>query len=282
MPLEAFVMPETELEQKSDGSMPDADAPDVLIVEDTASSELAPETEGSQKDKEPTPEERTKKLEDSLAEANFHRRSERREREAAQAQLQRLQHEQSANQGERPNIPDLPDQFDDDFAEKLSKREGAIREAERFDANAGLQVQYQNQQAQQAQHHQQQAIQKSADTFRERATKLGVTETELKHNGERVISSQALTDAEVEMILTDEHGPLITKYLSENLGELERLAAMPPGSSQRMVTLITDIKQKASALQAKTTDTPAPLDGINGNAGAASEKYPGTEGMTFM
>lgn len=259
-------MPETELEVNTDDVV--VTASDATGAVKEASTDLAPGPDGKQEEvKEPTPEERQQKLEESLATQKFENRRERRERERAQDELARLQTAQAHQTGNKPEIPDLPDPFDDDFAEKTAARETAIREAERFDAQAEFGQQQHQYQVQQAQREQAQEFQKTADTFKERATTFGITDAELQQNGERLLDYQALTENEIGLILSDDQGPLIAKYLSQNPVELERLSSMPVGSSQRMTTLLTDIKTKASALKAKTTSTAEPLDTIQGSGG---------------
>lgn len=275
-------MPETELELNTDDVTNTSDASGVTIVDDSPAPDLAPGPEGEQeKAKEPTLEEKHEKLQATRAQEKFEMRRERREREQAQHELAQLQAQQANPIAERPDIPDVPDQFADDFAEQQAKRDTAIREAERFDAQSEWGQQRQIELQQQAQHQQHQEFQKTADTFKERATKLGISDDELKQNGERLISYQVLSTQEIDLILSDEQGPLITKFLANNPVELERLISEPAGSSSRMSMLLTDIKTKASALKAKTTSTPAPLDSINGNSGSVQDKYPGTDGMTF-
>ncbi len=237
--------------------------------------------DGSQ-EKEPTPEKIQSDLEHKLAEQSFQTRRERREREAAQAEVARMQAEQSQSSGTRPDVPEMPDQYDDNFTERMAAREAAVREVERFDVNADN---YQRQQenayyAQQAQ--EQQRMQKVGQDFQDTALKLGIPKDEVRHNGQRVVDSGVLSSHEMDMILGDEQGPLITKYLSENPVALNHLSQLPPGSSERMTHLLVDIKQKASALKAKTTSTPEPISTVSGSGGSSGNKYPGTEGMTFM
>ncbi len=265
-------MPETELEANTDDAI--VTASDATGAVKEASTDLAPGPEGAQEEvKEPTPEERQQKLEESLATQKFENRRERRERERAQDELARLQTAQAHQTGNKPVIPDLPDAFDDDFSEKMVARETAIREAERFDARAEYGQQAQQYQLQQVQAQEAQEFQKTADTFKERATTLGITNAELQQNGERLLSYQALTEDEVGLILSDDQGPLIAKYLSQNPVELERLASMPIGSSARMTTLLTDIKTKASALKTKTTSTAEPLNTIDGGSGVNTSNH---------
>lgn len=268
-------MSETELEQNTDDVvMTASDATGAVPAEETTSADLATGPDGNQEEvKEPTPEERQLKLEESLATQKFENRRERRERERAQDELARLQAAQANQTGNRPDIPDTPDQYADDFAEQLAKREQAIREAERFDARADFGHQQQQFQQQQYQNQQAQEFQKTADTFVERATKLGISESDLRNNGERLANSQVLTEGEIDLILSDEQGPAMAAYLANHPIELEKLASLPIGSSSRMSMLLNDVKPKASALKAKTTSTAEPLETISGGSGAKNSGH---------
>jgi len=270
---ETAVMPETELEQNTDDVVVTTSDATEGVVE-TTSTDLAPGPDGNQAEvKEPTPEERQLKLEESLATQKFENRRERRERERAQDELARYQTAQANQTGNRPDIPELPDSFDDDFSEKMVARDTAIREAERFDARAEYGQQQQQYEQQQYQNQQAQEFQKTADTFKERASKLGISESDLRNNGERLLNSQALTESEIGMILSDEQGPAIAAFLANHPVELEKLASLPIGSSARMSMLLNDVKPKASALKAKTTSTVEPLDNISGGGGVKSSEY---------
>ncbi len=278
-------MPEAELDTNTDDSTESvASDVDVNFVDDNPqNTDLAPGPDGKQEEvKEPTPEETQRVLEDRLAEEKFERRRERREREEAQHELAQLRSEQSAQTAERPNVPDLPDSFDDDFSKRMTERDKALREAERFDARADFEQQQQVEMLQQAQTQQAQEIQAKSTTFRERANKAGITDTELQQNGQRLINYQVLSAEEAELILDHEDGPLIAKYLAENPSELESIAALPVGSIQRSVKIVTEIREKASALKAKTTATPDPLDPIRGNSGVAGQDSLGPPGATYM
>ncbi len=258
-----------------DGEMPEATTDTVESVE------AAPE--GSQEETtEPTPEKIQSDLEQKLAEQSFHTRRERREREAAQAEVARMQAEQVQQSGTRPDVPDMPDQYSDNFAEELAARDKAVREAERFDVIADSHQQQQENAYYAQQVQEQKSMQELGQKFQDKALQLGISDTELRHNGQRVVESGALTEQEMSMILGDEQGPLITKYLSENLVALNALSQLPVGSSERMTHLLVDVKQKAAALKAKTTSTPDPIDTVSGGGGSSGDKYPGTEGMTFM
>ena len=266
-----------------DGQTPDANEGNTTIDYGTSeNSELAHGPEGSQEEiKELSAEERQNDLEKKLAEQSFNTRRERRKREQAQAELAAFKNQQNQQVSERPHVPDVPDQYDEAYSEKMRARDEAVRNAERHDYEA----EYANQQQQNAYRAEKAAMvaagDKMAEDFGEKGRKLGLSADEIQHHGARMQEAQVLTAQDASFILTDDQGPLITKYLSENLAALETLASLPPGSSARMSYLLNDVKAKATKLKAKTTSTPDPISQVEGGNGSPREKYPGTAGMIF-
>jgi hypothetical protein len=112
--------------------------------------------------------------------------------------------------------------------------------------------------------------------YADRAKKLGVAAAELQEAG-TLVAGYGIDPALVEMILADDHGPLLTKYLAKNQLELERLVQMP--ITMAAVRLATDLKAKAVAMKPKVTKTPDPLNQPR-NSGV-SPKPRGPSGATF-
>jgi hypothetical protein len=69
--------------------------------------------------------------------------------------------------------------------------------------------------------------------------------------------AEQIEDSLVQYILEDDHGPLITKYLSQNIGLLDNLRNMHP--TRAAVMIATEIKSKAAALKPKFTNAPDPI-----------------------
>ena len=76
------------------------------------------------------------------------------------------------------------------------------------------------------------------------------------------MSKYGLTDDLVMLILEDADGPLITQHLAANPQDGYQLAQMSPFA---VGAFLTDIKQKASALKPKTSNTPEPAETLSGN-----------------
>jgi hypothetical protein len=79
------------------------------------------------------------------------------------------------------------------------------------------------------------------------------------------------------VILADEYGPLITKYLANNVLELERVMSMPLASAA--VYLDRAVKQKAAALKPKVNTAPDPIDSPRSTG--TGQKARGPRGATF-
>ena len=164
-------------------------------------------------------------------------------------------------QEKRPDVPDMPDAYDENFSQRMAAREQAIRQAAEFDAKQQYALQQQEQLRQQQLQAEQQRINGLVGTYSNNATKLGITEQELANAG-AVVQSYGLNEQIAEVILQDDKGPLITKYLAANPLAAEELVNTPlyyQGSK------LDAIKQQASKLQAKTSSAPPPVDPIRGN-----------------
>lgn len=262
-----------------DDATPSETASDVTIEATprpaTEHSETVAEPEGQQEQKtESTPEE----LQRLVADRAFKERQARREADVAKQELAQLKAEQAViAQGDRPVIPEIPAQYDDDFDQRLAARETAIQEAAQFDSRASTQRQIEDHLAEQQAQAQQKALNDASLEYERRGHQLGISEIELRQAGERLTQYQ-LTNDELTFLLTDEMGPAMTKFLSDNPLEMETFSQQPIGP-QRLVFLATDIKSKAGASKRRTTETPDPPQNISG--GGVPQKQSGPEGATY-
>lgn len=176
------------------------------------------------------------------------------------------------------NIPPMPDAFDDDYEEKVKKRDEALVAQANF--NAQNQAYLQQQQFNQQQEAQAKAekLQKSMVSYSSKATELGIKQEELQAAG-NTVAQYGLSDDLVMYILADSDGPLITKHLAANPQEGFELANMSPyGVGQ----FLDGIKQKASALKPKTSKAPKPATNLTGNGvDAEAGKYKNLSGTKY-
>ena len=259
-------LPETE------GQETEAEQPE------TPDSEPAPDSANSTHEKPVEfTEEQQRIFNEAVGKKVFKLREKEREAEGLRKRLEEL--EAKIPQQGRPAVPDAPDPFalsDIEYRQKLVQRDQAIREAAAWEAQQQA-LQWQRQQADlEQQRRQQERQQEEVKAYATRANKLGMSAAELQEAG-TLVAGYGIDAALVEMILGDDHGPLLTKYLAQNQLELERLVQMPV--TMAAVRLATEVKSKAVAMKPKVTTAPDPLNAPR-NAGI-SPKPKGPKGATF-
>lgn len=241
-------------------------------------SESAPDSGNSAHEKQVEfTEEQQRIFNEAVGKKVFKLREKEREAEELRRRLEEL--EAKIPQQGRPVVPEAPDPFalsDLEYKQKLVQRDQAIREAAAWEAQQQA-LQWQRQQAElERQRRQQERQQEEVKAYADRASKLGVAAAELQEAG-TLVASYGIDPALVEMILADDHGPLLTKYLAKNQLELERLVQMPV--TMAAVRLATELKTKAVAMKPKVTKTPDPLNQPRNSGISPAPKGP--KGATF-
>lgn len=185
-----------------------------------------------------------------------------REKELEAEQLkQRLESlERQMPKQERPNVPKEPDPYalsDQEYQQQLRMRDEAIARQAAFDA----QQRFQHEEAQRLQQQQlmkqQEALNEKVSTYSQRAVQLGITNEELQVAG-NTVASFGISDDVVNYILDDDLGPAITKYLSQNVTELDTIRNMTP--VQAAARIATHVREKAAALKPKVNAAPDPVN----------------------
>ena len=203
-----------------------------------------------------------------IAEKAFEARQAKREKEELARRLAEIEAQKPKET--RPNVPPIPDPWDDNFEEKLRQRDEALTRAAAYDAQQRLIQEQEQAKEQQRLQRQQQELTTRVTTYSERAKQLGIDAQELAQAGQRLAGQ--VSDDVASYILDNDQGPLMTKYLSANPLELDRLQSMSP--MQAAVYLETQVKPKAAQLgQKKITQAPDPVETLNGG-GAAPERGP--------
>lgn len=211
-----------------------------------------------------------------LAREAFETRNAKRELKELREKLAAM--EQAQSQKPRPEIPALPDPLatnEQDFNRARETWEEAIRQAAIYDAQQ-LAIQDQQRATEQArQLERQEALNKAVDGYKARSVQLGVNLDELKGAGEMV--QRFITDLGVtEMILNDDKGPLITKYFSQNVEEMEAVANMTPINAAIYIASV--VKPKAASLKPKVSGAPDPIE--RPGSSVLPRDY-GVEGATY-
>lgn len=176
------------------------------------------------------------------------------------------------------NIPPMPDSFDDDFDEKMKRRDDAIIAQANFNAQQDAHTQQQQYQQQQVQAQKQAELNQQMQSYNARATELGIKQDELQAAA-NVVGNLGLSDDLVMHILADSDGPLIVKHMAANQEIGFELAQMSPFL---VGAKLNEIKANAAALKPKTTNAPAPTAKLSGNGvDKDAGKYQNIKGATF-
>ena len=192
---------------------------------------------------------------------------------------QRLSEYEKAEPKSRPQVPPLPDPFalsDQEYKQKLMQRDQAIIAAASYDTEQQFSQREQQRLENEKQQKQQEALTEKVQTYSQRAKRLNVKADELQAAG-AVVGQYGLRDEVVDFILEDDKGPLITKYLSQNLAELDKLRSMSVTAAAARIA--TTIKANATALKTKVTTAPEPLS--KPRPSGVQPKPKGPKGATF-
>ena len=240
-------------------------------------SDSSPEAGESQNKQPKFDEEQQRIFDEAMGKKTFKLREVERQAEALQRQLEDVQ--ARLPKQERPQVPEAPDPFaisDEEYRRQLSQRDEAVSKAAAYDAQQQYLQQQQYQLAEQARQKQQEALNSKIENYASRATKMGIKSEELQVAG-ATVSNFGIQDELVSFIIEDDHGPLITKYLSQNLTELDNLRSMSP--IQAAIRITNEIKPKAAALKPKVNQAPDPVETPQG--AGISPKPKGPKGATF-
>lgn len=203
------------------------------------------------------------------------------ERKAAefQKQLEEYQRKEMEAQASRfQSLPEAPDPFEDNYDEKLKSYQQAIYEKAKFDAQNEAYQQQTLQQQQLEQAKKAQELQAKAQTYESRAKELGISKEEVQLTGQTLVNA-GLNEDLANAILEDSDGPLMAKYLSANLSDLEVLQSSNPYLAGAK---LNEIKQKANALKPKSSKAPEPATIVKGSTvDTESKRFVHSKGATF-
>jgi hypothetical protein len=250
------------------------DQPDIEddVEEDSESSTDSEETH----DKPIFTEKQQRIFDEAIGKKTFKLREMEREAEQLRKRLEEV--ERPVTQS-RPQVPALPDPFavsDEEYKRQIMHREQALISAAAYDMRMQMLQNQQAQIAQEAAQKQQEVLVEKVQSYAQRAKTLGVKAEELQAAGS-IVGQFGIEDSLVQYILEDDHGPLITKYLSQNIGLLDSLRQMHP--TKAAVMIATEIKSKAAALKPKFTNAPDPIR--RPQPSGVQVKPKGPKGATF-
>jgi hypothetical protein len=251
---------EGKMEQEDIVDEAEIELEDVETEGQETDSDSSPDTEEAQeKQTKPVFDDRQQEAFDkAIAEKVFKLREKEREAEELKQRLSSL--EQQMPKQERPNVPKEPDPYalsDQEYQQQLRMRDEAIARQAAFDAQQRFQQQEAERLQQEQAMKQQEALNEKVSTYSQRAVQLGITNEELQAAGNSV-AAFGISDDVVNYILEDDLGPAITKYLSQNVTELDTIRSMSP--AQAAVRIATHVREKAAALKPKVNAAPDPVN----------------------
>jgi hypothetical protein len=214
-----------------------------------------------------------------IGKKTFKLREEQRQREELERRIAAYE-SQSVQQEHAPVVPDVPDQWDENYEQKLRQREEALTKRGEWNARQAFAAKQAHEAEQQRTQLKQQQLASDVEEYKKRAVQSGVSSEELAQAGQAVgayIYSEDLAQA----IIKDDRGALITKYLADNITELEHVSQLSQINPLAAAMYIAEnIKPKLSAMKPKTTQAPEPVDVIRGAGATKKDKYH-VEGATF-
>lgn len=177
-------------------------------------------------------------------------------------------------QDQRPEIPEMPNPWDDNYDDKMAKREEAIRAQIKWDTENEYRQQQEQHILQQQQQERIRSIQTAQQSYNQRAQTLGLDQSELQQAANTVAQFGVPFEL-VEYVLEDDLGPAITLHLANNVSDLEKIRSMHPVKAAAYIA--GTIKPGLKPRERKPA-APAPTDQLKG-AGAAPQRGP--KGATF-
>lgn len=193
----------------------------------------------------------------------------RRRAEEAERKITELQSQ--IPEVKRPEVPDAPDPFSENYVQEVADRDVKVQEQARFDAVAKFQNDQTQDREQAAQQKQNDALNKSAVAYGERAKASGVSQVDLQAGAEALMT-QLPDVAVLAHIMQDEKGPAITQYLGKNPDAMDKMAGM--SSLQAAVHIENVIKPKLSSQKQISKAPPPPTDLGNGGGSPPSQRGP--------
>lgn len=271
-----------QIDQTENEVASDADnEADNLEASEVDDSESSPDTAEQPEAKITFSEEQQAVLDKIAAEKTFKLREAERKAEAKQKELEQriAEMQRKLPQEQRPQVPDYPDRYDFDSEEQfkaaVAQRDKAVQDAIRYDARKEADLSQQEYQKRAQQMERQQELVGQAEKYTERAKQYGITPDELQQAG-GFVKNYGLSEEVSRAILTDEQGPLITKYLAANVQALDALVRANPVTAGMA---LSQIKAEASKMKKPVSRAPEPASHLRGNSPPKADGSP--KGMRF-
>lgn len=264
----------SELQTEDMGAVDNTEVIDTGTVENGA--ELAPASgEGHEQKPEGFNQEAANK---AINKKHFQFKEAERQQKAAEDRASELEAKlQSMEQGSEPVVPAIPDPYSENYEAEVKAYGEAIQRKTQFDQRQQFAQEQQSRTQQEAQQAETKRVNDLISGFNDRATQLGLDQTEIDQAGDTV-AQYGINQDLVFFLLEDNEGPLITKYLAANPLELEALRNMNP--MQAAIKVNSEIRERASSLKPQVSNAPEPPETINGG-GVVESPNPWVSGGSF-
>lgn len=188
-------------------------------------------------------------------------REEERKRKSLEKELEELRSRQP-KEPEAPIVPDAPDPYDENYEELVKVRDQKLLEKAKYDISRQAEAERHQKLVAEKQEVRQKEVAEMIKSYNNRTEKLGLSVADIHKSGQAIVD-YGINEQLAEFILSDEDGPLLTKYLAHNPAELDELLSLP--ITNATIRMHTDIRQKVQGLKPKTSGTPDPAPVLSGN-----------------
>ena len=192
--------------------------------------------------------------------------------DALQAQVDEI----NANQA-RVVVPPVPDKYSDSFDHDIAERDAAISAQAEQNAINQQAVATRQRAENEKRAEENLAIDARVATFDKSVVTNGLSADEVKAAAESLISS-GISNTFQDILLDDQDGPLLVKYLDNNPLEAEQMNGM--GVAALVNHINTEVRPKAMKLKPRTSNAPEPPIVLTGG-GAPQTKESWEEGAIY-
>jgi hypothetical protein len=180
---------------------------------------------------------------------------------------------------EVPEVPDYYSMSSGEYDQAIKQREQIIAYNAKAEIHNQNVVEKRQEEQRRLQEKTIESVNKQIETYAERSKEIGIKPEELQQYGKTCADFGIYNQVTME-ILKEENGPLITKYLSQNPQEIERLNGIQDQGD--LAREVIKLSSKAKRLKPRKSSTPPPTDSVDGGTpGGDHSNYHFSDGATF-
>lgn len=253
---------------------------EVEVAEPEEAAELATDSdEESEDEPQESEEEKAKKVNQDKVNAAINRkhREMMEAKEEAERYKQQLSQYQSKAESNAPTIPEEPDPFSDNYKQDKEAYNAALRKHATWEAEQSMAQSYKQQIEQANSQKQAEDEHEKVKGYAQKAKTFGISPSDLQQYGQS--AGQYLNKEMAMRIVSDDEGPLLTKYLAQNPMEAMQLSQM--NDYEAAIHIERNIRPTARSLKTKTSTAPKPPTKVRGSGGKIENESPLLKGATF-